>query len=109
MLEMFKRLHLQRGENDALRAIAMMRQSRQVELADVIALNAARISIEHRLPPPDSVRLATAREFGATLWTQDADFAGIADVRYVQKSANGVNEAAAARYKRTPPGRRSSR
>ncbi len=30
----------------------------------------------------DSIMLATARAHGATLWTQDADFAGFPDVRY---------------------------
>ncbi|AGA35479.1 hypothetical protein TVNIR_3855 [Thioalkalivibrio nitratireducens DSM 14787] len=30
----------------------------------------------------DSIILATAREFGATLWIQDADFEGIEGVRY---------------------------
>ncbi len=30
----------------------------------------------------DSIMLATARAFGATLWTQDADFEAIPDVRY---------------------------
>ena len=34
----------------------------------------------------DSVILATARLRGATVWTQDADFKGIEDVRYVAKS-----------------------
>jgi predicted nucleic acid-binding protein len=33
----------------------------------------------------DSVILATARAYGATVWTQDADFEGMADVRYVEK------------------------
>jgi toxin FitB len=108
MLEVFKRLYSQRGENDALRAIAVMRQGRQIDLPDVIALNAARISIEHRLPLADSVILATTREYGATLRTQNADFDGIADVRYLPKSTNSVNEAGSARYKRTPRGRRST-
>jgi predicted nucleic acid-binding protein len=29
--------------------------------------------------------LATATAYGATLWTQDRDFAGIAGVKYVEK------------------------
>ena len=33
----------------------------------------------------DSIILATAREFKATLWTQDADFEGISGVEYIQK------------------------
>lgn len=35
----------------------------------------------------DSIMLATARTFDAVLWTQDADFASIAGVKYVAKKA----------------------
>ena len=34
----------------------------------------------------DSLILATARAQGATLWTQDEGFAGLADVRYFAKA-----------------------
>jgi predicted nucleic acid-binding protein len=34
----------------------------------------------------DSMILATARAFEATLWTQDAHFAGIPGVKYIAKS-----------------------
>jgi predicted nuclease of predicted toxin-antitoxin system len=33
--------------------------------------------------------LATARQFEAVLWTQDADFVGLPGVRYVAKVARG--------------------
>ena len=33
----------------------------------------------------DSIILATARIFEATLWTQDAHFQGIDGVRYIEK------------------------
>jgi predicted nucleic acid-binding protein len=33
----------------------------------------------------DSVVLATARAYGAVLWTQDADFKHLPDVRYREK------------------------
>jgi predicted nucleic acid-binding protein len=33
----------------------------------------------------DSVILATARAYKATLWTQDEDFKGLEDVRYIEK------------------------
>jgi toxin FitB len=72
----------QRNENDALQAVTAMQQGRVVDLDATIALRAARISIDHKLPMADSVILATARAFGATLWTQDADFDGMPGVRY---------------------------
>jgi toxin FitB len=82
LYEVFKRVLQQRGEGDALQAVALMQQGTVVELDARVALSAARISIEHKLPMADSVMLATARVHGATLWTQDDDFAGIAGVQY---------------------------
>jgi predicted nucleic acid-binding protein len=80
--EVFRRVLQQRNENDALQAVTAMQQGRVVDLDASIALRAARISIDHKLPMADSVILATARTFGATLWTQDADFEGMPGVRY---------------------------
>jgi len=36
----------------------------------------------------DSIILATARQYNATLWTQDSDFQGIEGVRYIVKKAS---------------------
>jgi predicted nucleic acid-binding protein len=76
IFEVFKRVLGQRDESLALQAIALMYQGR------VVAIDAARLSRREELPMADSIMLATARAFGATLWTQDADFEAIADVRY---------------------------
>lgn len=81
--EVFKRVLQQRDESEALRAIAVMLQGTVVDLTAAIALSAARISAEKRLPMADSVILATARAHDAVLWSQDADFEGVAGVRYV--------------------------
>jgi predicted nucleic acid-binding protein len=80
--EVFKRVLQQRGEGDALQAAAVMQLGTVVELSSTLALNAARLSVDHRLPLADSIILATARAFDATLWTQDADFDGVPGVRY---------------------------
>ena len=47
-----------------------------------LAIMAADISAEMRLPLADSVILATARSVEATLWTQDSDFEGLEGVEY---------------------------
>lgn len=86
LFEVFKRVMTQRGEDVALEAVAMMRQGRVVPLDDTLALEAARLSVEHRMPMADSVILATARAHRATLWTQDADFKDLPDVRYLAKA-----------------------
>jgi len=83
--EVFKRVLQQRDESGALQAIASMQQGVVVDLDTTIALNAAKISVELGLPMADSIMLATARAHDATLWTQDADFAGIEGVQYVEK------------------------
>lgn len=80
--EVFKRVLQQRDESDALRAVAVMQQGRVVNLDARVALSAARLGVETRLPLADSVILATARLYGATIWTQDADFEAIPGVRY---------------------------
>ena len=81
--EVFKRVVQQRGESDALQAVALMQQGSVVDLTAPIALEAARTSAALGLPMADSVMLATARSFEATLWTQDSDFEGVEGVRYV--------------------------
>jgi predicted nucleic acid-binding protein len=83
--EVFKRVYQQRGEDSALEAVAIMMQGLIVDLDTAMALSAAKISLESKLPMADSVMLATAHAFGATLWTQDDDFEHIEGVEYVQK------------------------
>jgi len=80
------RIVCQRGEDQALQAIAVIPQGITVDLTASIALHAAKLSAAHQLPLADSVTLATARAYDAALWTQDADFEGSDDVRYIAKA-----------------------
>ncbi|MCL6613619.1 MAG: type II toxin-antitoxin system VapC family toxin [Firmicutes bacterium] len=82
--EVFKRILQQRDESQALRAVAIMAQGRIVEFDLTLALSAAKISCELKLPMADSIMLATARAYEALLWTQDADFEGLDGVRYIR-------------------------
>ena len=86
LLEVFKVVARQRGERDALQTAAVMQQGTVVDLDADLALLAARVGGKHRLPLADSVIYATALRFGGVLWTQDDDFRGLADVRYVPKT-----------------------
>ena len=85
LYEVFKRVLQQRGEDDALQAVALMQQGAIVELSAPLALSAAHISFNDKIPMADSIMLATARAYGATLWSQDSDFENIAGVRYKAK------------------------
>jgi predicted nucleic acid-binding protein len=85
--EVFKRIVQQRDEGDALRVVAVMQQGVVVDLDARIAVSAARLSIDTKLPVADSVVLATARLHGARVWTQDADFDGLPGVQYRPRKA----------------------
>ncbi len=55
------------------------------DLTREIAVNAAYFSSEFKIAMADSIILATGRAYGATLWTQDADFEGVGGVQYIEK------------------------
>ena len=85
LYEVFRVVLRERGEDDAIRAAALMGQGREVPLTSALALEAARLAHEGRLAMADGIILATARSTRAVLWTQDADFEGMAGVRYFAK------------------------
>ena len=83
--EVFRVVLHRRGEDDALRAAALMNRGREIPLSSALALEAARLAHESGLAMADGIILATARLTGATLWTQDVDFEGMPHVRYFPK------------------------
>ncbi len=85
MLEVTRRVMQQRGEDEALQVAAVLHQGQVVALDSGIALSAAQLGVAHKLPLADSIIYATAKQLDATVWTMDADFAGLAGVRYVPK------------------------
>ena len=85
LYEVFKRVLQQRGEDDALQAVALMQQGTVIELSASLALSAGRISLNEKIPMADSIMLATARAYAATLWSRDADFEKIPGVQYRPK------------------------
>lgn len=82
LLEVFKRIARQRDGASALQYAAVMQQGRVVELDAALAIQAADLALRHKLPLAASVIYATAQRARAVIWTQDADFKGLADVRY---------------------------
>lgn len=89
LLEVFKVVARVRGEREALQTVAVMQQGTVVDLDADLALSAARLAGQHRLPLADSVIYATTMRFHGTLWTQDDDFQGLPQVRYVPKGVIG--------------------
>ncbi len=85
ILEVFKRVLQQRGEDAALQAAALMQQGQVIDLDSGTAVTAAKVGHEIKLPLADSVILATARIHNAVIWTQDSDLKDIEGVKFVKK------------------------
>jgi predicted nucleic acid-binding protein len=85
LLEVYKRVLQQRGEDAAIQAAVSMQHGLVAPLDTAIALRAARISADRKLPLADSVILATAQAYRGVVWTQDVDFKGLEGVRYTEK------------------------
>lgn len=83
--EVARRVLQQRGEDAALQAAALLHQGEIVAVDAALALYAARLGLEHKLPLADSLVYATSRLREATLWTQDADFDALPGVRFRPK------------------------
>ena len=83
--EVLKVVLRESSENEALQAAVAMRKGTVVDLTALLAIAASKLSLEHNLPMADSIILATAKEFDATIWTQDSDFMNIGDVKYFPK------------------------
>jgi toxin FitB len=86
ILEVFKRVLQQKGEDAALQIVAVMHQGQVATLSASTALRAAKVGSELKLPLADSVILATAQAYGAIVWTQDANFKDIEGVKYIEKT-----------------------
>jgi predicted nucleic acid-binding protein len=85
LLEVFEHIRRHQGRDEALTAVAGMKQGEVQDLDDGLAVYAGEIGVEYGLPLADSVILATARLHDATLWTQDSDFEGMDGVRFKRK------------------------
>jgi predicted nucleic acid-binding protein len=85
LYEVFKRLTQDLGEESALQAVGIMSYGKIIELNNKIAIDAAQISLTLKLAMADSIILATAQEYDAALWTQDAHFENMEGVKYIEK------------------------
>jgi len=85
--EVFKVVLREKDEGAAIRAIALMRQGTVVDLDQELAIQAAKLSIDYKVPMADSIIIATARRYDATIWTQDEDFERLSGANYFKKAA----------------------
>lgn len=83
--EVFKKVLQSQGQAIAEVQVADLVKGNVVDLDVSLAMSAARLSAELKLPMADSIILAVAREHNATLWTQDEHYKGLPGVQYVEK------------------------
>jgi len=72
--------NVERDEESALAVIAHMQQEQVIPLDSELTIDAGNVGVVHKLPLADSIVFATAQKYAATVWTQDADFKGMAIV-----------------------------
>ena len=65
--------------------LEVMRLGRVLDLTDRRAIAAADMAGKHKLAMADAVIYSLAREFDATLWTQDVDYDGLVGVKFFEK------------------------
>jgi len=83
--EVFKVILRESSKDEALQAAAVMQKGTVADLTVQLAIAASRLSLEHDLPMADSIILTTAKAYDAILWTQDADFKNMPEVKYFSK------------------------
>lgn len=65
--------------------LKVMRRGTVVPITDARAIAASSAAQQHKLALADAVMYSVAREYQATLWTQDIDYQGLAGVNYAAK------------------------
>lgn len=65
----------------------VMRRGRVLDFTDARAIAASGVAMRFKLAMADAAMYSMSQEFGATFWTQDADYQGLAGVQYCTKVA----------------------
>ena len=84
--EVFKKIALAFDESRAIQVIGVLKHGQVVPLDEALAIGAAKLSLERKLPMADALIYATALRHGATVYTQDAHFEGLPQVRFFPRS-----------------------
>src|SRR3979490_981070 len=79
----FKILLLRAGKTEANVFLSQALRRTVVDLTETIALAAASLSIDYKLPMADAIIYATARAHQAELFTSDAHFSGLPAVSLI--------------------------
>jgi len=83
--EVFKVVLREKGENEAIQSVALMQQGNIVDLSFEISIQAAKFSLDNKIPMADSIIYTTGQIYNAIIWTQDDDFKNLSGVKYFPK------------------------
>jgi toxin FitB len=83
--EVYKKILLEKDENSAIQVIGLMQQAKVIVVNSSIAVQAAKLSYEQKIPMSDSIIYITAKQNNGIVWTQDSDFKDLDDVKYFKK------------------------
>lgn len=86
LYEVYKKVMSERNENAAKEAAGIMMQGKVIEVTSSIAIRAARLSCELKIPMADSLIYVTAQNNNALVWTQDYDFKDLDGVKFIKKN-----------------------
>ena len=85
LYEVYKKISSEKDEDKAIQAVALMQQSKVIDVTNSISILAAKLSAKFKIPMADSIIYATARIYDAIVWTQDSDFKDLEGVKYFKK------------------------
>ena len=81
--EVYKKVKGLRGEQTALEAVAVLSQTSIIVVDQTLCLEAADYSLQHDLHFADALVYATARHYGAQLYTGDEDLRRLKGVSFI--------------------------
>ncbi|TMI49177.1 type II toxin-antitoxin system VapC family toxin [Candidatus Bathyarchaeota archaeon] len=81
--EAYKRVKRAKGEQKALEAVAVLSQTTIITVDQTLCLEAADYSLHLSLHFADALVYATARHYGAHLYTGDDDLRGLKGVSFI--------------------------
>jgi len=85
LYEVYKKILLEKDENAAIQVVGLMQQAKVIEVNSSIAIQAAKLSFEQKIPMADSLIYITAKQNNAIVWTRDIDFKDLDGVKYFKK------------------------
>jgi len=79
-----------KGRDIAADSVSVMTRGRIIELDAELATLSATLAHIEKLSMADAIILATAQEFSATIWTQDADLKRFDNVKFREKKKSSA-------------------